>query len=203
MSCTITGERLQATEAFHGHWCPGLAIGIRAAELALQEFPPEQGHDLVCLSETDMCGVDAIQYLTGCTLGKGNFLQRDYGKMAFSFFDRASGQGFRAVLKPETRADMDDELAGLMRKMADETADSRDRERAAELRQALQERFLNLELESMFSIQRLDQPPPRPPRILTSLACQACGEMTMESRTRRLEGRTFCIPCFEGQEQKR
>jgi formylmethanofuran dehydrogenase subunit E len=43
---------------------------------------------------------------------------------------------------------------------------------------------------------------PRPARILTSHACEQCGEMTMESRTRRLGGQTLCIPCFADQEQK-
>ena len=28
-------------------------------------------------------------------------------------------------------------------------------------------------------------------------ACDECGEMTMETRTRRFQGRTLCIPCFE------
>lgn len=202
MGCTVPQERLEALAAFHGHWCPGLAIGIRASELALNRFPQDGGCDLAAAVETDMCGVDAIQYLTGCTLGKGNLIHLDYGKMAFSFFDRSSGLGFRAVLKQEARADVDVELRELMQRVNQGTADEMERSRAATLRRSLQDRFLRLPLEAMFSVQSLDREPPRPPRILQSLICEACGELTMESRTRRLEGRTLCIPCFVAREQK-
>ncbi|MDX9841570.1 MAG: formylmethanofuran dehydrogenase subunit E family protein, partial [Desulfobulbus sp.] len=85
MSCQLDPQTIQATIAFHGHSCPGLAIGMRAAEIAQQEMAGAGPAGLVCVSETDMCGVDAIQFLTGCTYGKGNLLHRDYGKMAFSF----------------------------------------------------------------------------------------------------------------------
>ena len=69
----------QATD-FHGHWCPGLAIGIRAAEWALKELGKAPDEEIVAVVETDMCGVDAIQSLTGCTFGKGNLIHKDYGK---------------------------------------------------------------------------------------------------------------------------
>jgi formylmethanofuran dehydrogenase subunit E len=63
-----------------------LASGIRAAEWALTELCA-RSHDeeLVAVVETDMCGVDAIQYLTGCTFGKGNLIHKDYGKNAFTY----------------------------------------------------------------------------------------------------------------------
>ena len=48
----------QATEqalAFHGHMCPGLAIGVRAAEVALQEIGPHsKDEEVVAVVETDM-----------------------------------------------------------------------------------------------------------------------------------------------------
>ena len=57
-------------QRFHSHMCPGLAIGIRAAEIALREVGPRAANEgVVAIVETDMCGVDAIQFLTGCTLG--------------------------------------------------------------------------------------------------------------------------------------
>jgi len=43
---------------------------------------------------------------------------------------------------------------------------------------------------------------PRGARILASLVCEACGEATMESRTRRYAGQTLCQPCFNNVEQK-
>ncbi|MGD8916559.1 MAG: FmdE family protein, partial [Syntrophobacterales bacterium] len=68
----INEEMVEKTVAFHGHMCPGLAVGIRAAEVALREIGPHaQDEEVVAVVETDMCGVDAIQFLTGCTFGKG------------------------------------------------------------------------------------------------------------------------------------
>jgi len=177
MPCTIAKESIENAIAFHGHSCPGLSIGIRAAELALNRLGSEA--DLVAVTETDMCGVDAIQFLTDCTLGKGNLIHRDYGKMAFSFFDRKSGKGFRALLRPETRAGAE-ELG----------------------RQGMIERFMTLDLDEMFAVTELMAPAPRAPRILETLACELCGETVMESRTRRFGGKHYCIPCFDQVDQK-
>jgi hypothetical protein len=69
-SGTVNPEIINQTVAFHGHWCPGLAIGIRAAEWALQEMGRATDEEIVAVVETDMCGVDAIQFLIGCTFGK-------------------------------------------------------------------------------------------------------------------------------------
>ncbi|MUM77904.1 formylmethanofuran dehydrogenase [Pseudodesulfovibrio sp. F-1] len=202
MPCHIPTDQIAKAIDFHGHECPGLHIGIRAAELALRELGHNRDIDLVAVCETDMCGVDAIQSLTGCTFGKGNLIHRDLGKMAFSFFDRGRGIGLRALLAPEARSGIDTEMGPLMGKVSAGKATEAEEARLAELRTELQERFLALPLEEMFAITRLEMAAPRPARILTSHACERCGEMTMESRTRRLGGQTLCIPCFAELDQK-
>lgn len=201
MPCMIPAETIGKTIAFHGHSCPGLAIGIRATELALRELGKPDDIEMVAISETDMCGVDAIQFLTGCTYGKGNFLHRDYGKMAFSFFDRKTGKGFRAILNHDVRP-VDNELGALMGKVADGTATESERKRVQDLKDILQVRFMDIELDDMFSVTWLEDGPPRPARILESMVCECCGESVMESRTRRFGGKTICIPCFGTMEQK-
>jgi formylmethanofuran dehydrogenase subunit E len=201
MPCSIDQRMIDQTIAFHGHCCPGLVIGIRAAELALREFGGP-GPELVAVSETDMCGCDAIQFLTGCTYGKGNFIHRDFGKMAFSFFDRRTGKGFRAVLKPESRRSIDEQVAPLMEKQARGALTDGEAKRLQELRGDLQAQLLGAELGEVFDVTKLDQAPPRPARILRSLTCAHCREQVMESRSRRFAGETLCIPCFEKVEQK-
>ena len=54
---------------------------------------------MVCISENDACGVDAIQVLLGCSVGKGNLLFHMRGKQAFSFYNRKTGKSVRLVLK--------------------------------------------------------------------------------------------------------
>ena len=87
---------------FHGHQCPGLAIGFRAAELAseLMSLTYSKDEEVICISENDACGVDAIQYITGCTVGKGNLIFKNVGKMAFTFLNRETNEGYRFLLNP-------------------------------------------------------------------------------------------------------
>lgn len=57
----MTRRKLDALVGFHGHMCPGLAVGIRTAPAALREIGPHAAdEEVVCAVETDMCAVDAI-----------------------------------------------------------------------------------------------------------------------------------------------
>ena len=202
MTCSISSEEIDATIRFHGHSCPGLAIGIRVAEYVRREFGELNPQQLICVTETDMCGVDAVQFLTGCTFGKGNLIHRDFGKAAFSFYNLAEEKAFRIVVRPEGRGSGHPELAGLMAKGREGTLTDAEGERIAQLRQEMQSGLLTRELDELFRREDLECEPPRGPRVLQSLTCQSCGEETMESRTRRFLGRTLCIPCFQEVEQK-
>lgn len=202
MSCSLSAEQIAKTVQFHGHECPGLTIGLRAAELCLRELGHNDQNPIVAVTETDMCGVDAIQVLTGCTFGKGNLVHRDHGKMAFSFYRRSDGKALRALLKPDAYGPAGEEMRELMKKLVDGSADEEDQRRAQELRAQVRKAILDADLETLFNIEAIEAPPPRPARILESLTCAHCGELTMESRTRRFGGETLCIPCFEEVEQK-
>ena len=63
---------------FHGHECGGLTIGYKAALYAIELLKLELGgggnagclsadEEIVCISENDACGVDAIQVILGCS----------------------------------------------------------------------------------------------------------------------------------------
>ena len=58
---------------FHGHHCGGLRIGYAAAMYAMEllNIRFSDNEQVVCISENDACGVDAIQALLGCSIGKG------------------------------------------------------------------------------------------------------------------------------------
>ena len=66
---------------FHGHVCPGSALGYQAAKAGLKELSGERSQDeeIITIVENDSCAVDAIQVLTGCTFGKGNLIFFDFG----------------------------------------------------------------------------------------------------------------------------
>ncbi len=202
MGCSIDKELIEKTIAFHGHSCPGLAIGIRVSELALKKLGSPEDNDLIAIVETDMCGVDAIQFLTGCTFGKGNLIHKDYGKMAFNFYDRKRNTAFSAILRSDISGEIGSEIRSINKKVADGIASERELIRLEDLKKSLIERYMNMEIEEMFIIGEPRFPIPRPARILQSLRCEVCGEMTMESRTRRFGGKILCIPCFDKEEQK-
>lgn len=197
MYSILTKDLIDKVVSFHGHICPGLAIGMRAAELAIKKLGPPKKADFVAIVETDMCGVDAIQYITGCTYGKGNLIHKDYGKIAFNFYDRSRNIGFRAILRPDSSGEIGKRLWRLNKKISDGKATEKEKKEVEKLRRLLIKRYMNLELEEMFNVGSPSFQMPKPARILESLRCENCGEMTMESRTRRIGGKTLCIPCFE------
>ena len=201
MSCHLPPNRIQEAIAFHGHECPGLWIGIRAAELCLARLGHNDQEPLIAVTETDMCGVDAIQVLTGCTFGKGNLIHRDYGKMAFSFYRKSDGQGFRAVFPQQALDPVGEEMRLLTKKIFAGQATDEEKKQFETLRDEARRLIFAAPFEKLFSLTEA-LPAPRPARILDSLVCAGCKESVMESRTRRFDGATYCIPCFATIEQK-
>lgn len=158
---------------FHGHSCPGLATGFRAAVEGTKALgiPLERARDeeIVCVSENDTCAVDAIQCMLSCTVGKGNLTIRPRGKAAFSFFDRRTGKAVRVVI---IRQDP-----------------SMSREEATErIRDGPSEGLIELK-EPGFDV-------PEKARIFENKVCEICGESSREDLVRFQEGRIVCLDCF-------
>ena len=202
MPCEFQQKTIEKVIRCHGHSCPGLSIGIRASELTKRELGDLPNSQLVSVTETDMCGVDAVQFLTGCTFGKGILIHKDYGKMAFTFFNRETGQGFRCLFKPGEKGGKDNELSSLFREIASPASIELEQGRHEELRKKTLSLIMSYDLDALFETMEPIEVMPRGARILNSLDCETCGEATMESRTRRYAGRTLCQPCFDKVEQK-
>jgi formylmethanofuran dehydrogenase subunit E len=199
---TLNQELIDQTISFHGHWCPGLAIGIRAAEWALREMGKAPDEEIVTVVETDMCGVDAIQYLTGCTFGKGNLIHKDYGKNAFTFYRRKDGKAARLVARPGIYEDTGETLGKLNRKMLEEGLTEEEEKVWQETRAAISKRIMEAALTDLFEVKTPVEPVPKKARILAPMVCESCGEAVMETRTRHFGGQLLCIPCFENREKR-
>lgn len=182
--------------AFHGHICPGLSIGYRAAKAGLDLLKAKRSEDeeLVSIVETDACGVDAVQVLTGCTFGKGNFLYRDYGKQAFTFIDRNSGQGVRLCMRPDSFAPEGRHQELLVKVMQGQATQEEQREFTA-LHQEASKQVLDMPLEDLFDIQTGEFAAPDKARIDKSVCCAQCGEPTMASKTIQVHERVLCQAC--------
>lgn len=162
--------------AFHGHSCPGLAIGYRMTKAALAFLSDSRAADeeLVAIVENDACGVDALQYLSGCTFGKGNLIFKDYGKHVYTLYNRDSRKGVRVAFN--ARNVPEDIL--------------KDREELINW-------LLGAREEEVVSFQEARIDEPQPARIVDSVVCESCGEMAMATRTRKVDGKTVCVPCSE------
>jgi formylmethanofuran dehydrogenase subunit E len=160
--------------AFHGHSCPGLAIGYRMATAAMSELGIHRSGDeeIVAIVENDACGVDALQYVSGCTFGKGNLVFRDYGKNVYTILSRSSGKGVRIVFHGR----------GVPEGLRD------DRPAYAEFLKVCPE-------EAIIERQAVCYEIPEAARIRTSVNCSRCGESVMESRLQYTDGQSRCIPC--------
>jgi len=197
----IDDRLLEATTGFHGHWCPGLAMGIRAAEWALKEMGKAPDEQIVAVVETDMCGVDAIQYLVGCTFGNGNLIHKDYGKNAFTFYRRRDGKAVRLVLRAGIFGDTAPLLRKLHHKMQGEGLSETEAKTWKDTRAALSRRLMEADLAEVFEFKVPDGPVPRRARILAGLICARCGEPVMETSARLFNDQVLCVPCFDAVEK--
>ena len=83
----LVGGDLLGAGLFHGHVCPELVVGFRAAKLAQRElgFERRNAHQRLIVAENSSAAVDALQYITGCTVGKKSLIVEDVAKHIYHF----------------------------------------------------------------------------------------------------------------------
>jgi len=164
----------QEVVKFHGHTCPGLAIGYRMATAALRFLSELRAEDeeLVAIVENDACGVDAVQCLTGCTFGKGNLIFKDHGKQVYTFFCRNSKKAVRVALNESA---FPQGIKGN--------------------REEWIKWLLSAPEEKVVSLIEVSIKEPDHAKKIASVRCEACGELVMETRALRINGKLACIPC--------
>ncbi|MGA1871332.1 MAG: FmdE family protein [bacterium] len=173
MSIQYSIEDIQTKSIeFHGHFCPGLAIGIKVSEIAL-EFIGNRSMDeeIVAVVENDSCAIDAIQIITGCTLGKGNLIIKNYGKHVYTFFKRQSSKCIRISLKN----------TALYSEIED--------------KQIKAYTLISKAPLELFHITSGNIQPPPKAQILKSEECDLCHEPVKENKLIRFGNNRLCIPC--------
>jgi formylmethanofuran dehydrogenase subunit E len=185
-------------EEFHGHVCPGLSIGFRAARVALERLAESRSEDeeIVAVVENDSCYADAVQVLTGCTFGKGNFIYRDYGKMALTLLSRKTGQGVRVAMWPGAFAP-DEMHLSLLRKVMSGEADPDETKRFHELHLKRSFDVLEMPADELFIVKAVKMELPDKARIEPSEPCSRCGEPTMLTKFETKDGLKVCRDCLE------
>jgi formylmethanofuran dehydrogenase subunit E len=182
---------------FHGHSCPGLAIGYRVSLLALKKLGGRASdEELIAIVENNSCAVDAVQVMTGCTFGKGNLIFRDYGKQVYTFIKRPSGDGIRISVDWKSPEETDEEKHVWDRYIKGD--------RSEEVLKTVHDRkakkinlILNANDEELLIVIEGKMDLPEEAEVYPSLTCALCGEKMMEPRARVKNGKIVCIPCFE------
>ena len=165
-------QNWQKVVEFHGHACPGLAIGVTVTALAAEYLEISQSskdEEILCIAETDACSVDAVQSLLGCTLGKGNLLLKPRGKHAFTFYSRARKKGCRIIWSGPSSPGQDktqliNEILSAGRQYCKLTPAGNP---------GIPEAFIS-----------------------KSVPCSQCGELTAEDMSRFLDGKAHCLDCL-------
>ncbi|MDO9044265.1 MAG: FmdE family protein [Methanobacteriaceae archaeon] len=183
---------------FHGHVCPGSALGYKAAQMGINMLSSTRSEDeeILTIVENDSCAVDAIQVLTGCTFGKGNLIFNDYGKQVYTFLSRSSGQGIRISLKDSFEMDkIDPQLSILRKKVSSGQASASEKELLNEKVQSVANKILEMDGEEIFIAEKVNMALPPKASIFKSINCQKCGELVSEHRMKEVKGIKVCIPC--------
>jgi formylmethanofuran dehydrogenase subunit E len=145
---------------------------------------PKQGKSLMVWVEIDRCATDAIQAVTGCTLGRRTLKYVDYGKMAATFLNTTTGRAVRVLARDDAR------------------------ERAwayacpgASKKEAQLQAYSEMPDEELFvatpvHLQVPDEDLPGHP--LSRVICSNCGEGVNDRREIEQDGSTLCRACAFG-----
>jgi formylmethanofuran dehydrogenase subunit E len=183
---------------FHGHLCPGLAIGYVAAKVGMQVLGTGASEDeeVVAVVENNSCAVDAVQVLLGCTFGKGNLIFKDWGKQVFTFIDRRKSRAVRVSFTgpvPER-----EERRALRAKLDSGSASDAERKEWEELRHRAVNKILTADPHDFFLIREVPAGDPPRAEVVVTKPCGLCGEATVTTRMLEREGRLVCRDCAAG-----
>lgn len=179
-------ELLRDAEVAHGHLCAGQVLGVRLAMRGLELLGIDDPHGkdrkrLITFVEIDRCATDAVAVVTGCRLGKRALKFRDWGKVAATFIDLASGRAVRVCAKESSKV--------LARQMHPEVESKNQQQMLA---------YREMNVDELFNVQwvKVSLPPEELPGYKGErIVCEQCGEGINFQREVRRQGRILCRAC--------
>jgi formylmethanofuran dehydrogenase subunit E len=179
---------LEASVQTHGHLCPGQVLGVKMSMLGLREIgiADPRGKDrksIIVFVEMDRCATDAVQSVTGCSLGHRTMKFMDYGKMAATFLNLKTGKAVMVIAKEDSR------------QKAKEYFPETDNKYEAQL-----EAYKIMPDEELFDVMEVSvtlKPEDMPGRPLRRIQCDSCGEYVQDMREVHRNGRVLCRPCAD------
>jgi formylmethanofuran dehydrogenase subunit E len=181
-------QLLEKSTKIHGHICAGQVIGVRMSMIGLREIgiddPKVQRKEFYVLVEIDRCATDAIQTVTGCSLGKRSLKWLDYGIMAATFVNLKTGKAVRITALEESRE--------TSKKYCPEIGDK--------YKQQL-EAYRIMPEDELFKVQPVSITVPEedmPGRPIRRVQCERCGDWVQDCREVIQAGKSLCRPCAHG-----
>lgn len=166
---------LARAKEFHGDLCAGIVLGTRMTMIGMRELrmdPMVRNRDLIVYVEIDRCITDAVQAITGCSLGRRTLKYRPYGKFAATFINLATQDAVRV-------SSLEKEQPG------PETTTA----------------LLDAPEEDLFRVQKVRVVIPEgdlPGFPKNQTRCSRCGETILDYKEVVVEGTTLCGNCACG-----
>jgi len=179
---------LEESAGLHGHLCPGQVLGVRMSMLGLREIRIEdpKGRDrksIIVFVEMDRCATDAVQSVTGCSLGRRTMKFLDYGKMAATYLNLKTGRSVRVAAKEESRQTAKEYFPEIENKY----------EAQLKAYKIMPDR----ELFDVMEVHVRVNPEDMPGRPLRRIQCDSCGEHVQDLREVYRGGKILCRPCAD------
>ncbi len=194
----ISERNYEDAVAFHGHSCGGLALGYVAALYArdLLGLDYSEDEEVVVITETDSCTVDSIQTILGTTAGKGNLIVNNWGKTAFSFYNRTTGKSVRLIMRPDFFKP-NPEWETLRGKVMSGAATEEESARYRALSDQRVSDILSTPGSRVYEIKEPQQPVPEKAKIFDNIICPVCGESVGIARCVDSGGQKICRFCAQ------
>jgi len=193
---------LKKAGQLHGHFCPFLSLGVRAAVLGVKNIgiKTKGMEDVLAILETNSCFADGVQMVSGCSFGNNSLIYRDLGKTAVTFV-RRDGEGVRVLVKIDDLwlKERYPDTMHLFEKVVKRREEDEEAEKKLQkVWEKISFDMLELPDQELFLLKEVKIKVPEYAPIMESLACSSCGEKVMQSRTMKKDGKIFCIPCSGG-----
>lgn len=194
----LGNEHLKRVSDYHGHICPDLVIGCKAVNLGLNLLGKhddlQKGLSVVAQNTTS--AVDAIQCLTGCTLGNQRLVVRDHGKHTYTFISHQNSRAVEMRLKDISYPDQEIFLA-LEQTLQKQRGTLYQIARMQVMLDEWIEWLLSMEEEDIFRAREACQIPPHPESFSKYVSCPLCHDPVLASRTVELHGHSVCLSCAQ------
>ncbi len=150
-------------------------MSIYALEKLGIKFNKQRNKELIVFLEIDRCMADAIQAVTGCSLGKRTLKLKNYGKFAATFYKISTGEAIRISSNKNEKS-----------KYPEETIEQKIK------------RVKNTPSEKLFNIQKVrvkidEKDFPGKPKDQSF--CLICNEQIMDGKQDIIGGKAICKSC--------